>query len=513
MRKSSFSRFAFLAITLITLLSITFGIALAAATTKTLSTNFTLVNMSETNDASVNVTYLKDQLNNGDIWDALDTNEVFDIPKNYGQVQIRQYFDTTMTPGSGSAVVSSSEELNAVAQIFARGQTPTQGAYSGFTSGSGKFYVPLVAKKAGTASGEANSQVIIQNVEEVTTNTLIDVTVDLVNFDGSIAYSKPIDDLEAGVSYYYDLSTEASLPASWMGSAVVSSVGGNVVVVSNFFQGDHAMQTFNAFSLESLTSKWVVPLFFVRLGNGLSTTVTIQNLSGDTIPAEGITLTCTKNPNSPDPAEFTAKLPVAVGDNAQYGFNPVVDTTLFPVSGWYGSCRVDAGSANVAVMVQMRYVNSPYGLIGAGAYEAIPEGGTNTKMIVPLVAKRLSNGFATVVVIQNMDYVNDATVDLIYTPAIECPLAYCDKNGDDVIDDLDKYTIEDVAIVKGGSIQRNHRLASGAEAETVLPDGWSGSLLVISNYPLSGVVQMTNFLTTAGDTFMVHDAFTQGVTQ
>lgn len=507
MRRSFFARFGFVAISMLVLLSMTFGAASAASTTKTLSTNFTLINMSATTEAEVQVQYLKDD---GSAWDAADANEYFTIPANYGQIQVRQYFDTTMTAGRGSAVVSSSQELAAVAQIQARGQVPTQGAYAGYNAGSAKFYVPLAAKKKVTASGTANSQIIIQNVEA---SAAVDVAVNLVNDDGSVEYSKPITDLAAGVSYYYDLADEldANLPAGWLGSAEVVSTGGNVAVVSNFFTGPNAMQTFNAFPEESLGSKWIAPLFFERLANGLSTVVTVQNLSGATIAAGGITLNCTKNPNNPGPDTITASLPADLGNTASYSFNPVTDTTLFPDAGWGGSCRIDSGTADVVAIVQMRYVNAPNKFAGAAAYEAIPEGGTDDTLIIPLVAKRLANGFASVAIIQNLDFVNAATVHMVYTPAVECALSICDINDDGVLDDLDVIVPDDATIPAGGSIQRNHRLASGAEAETLLPDGWQGSLVVTSDYAVAGFVQLTNIASVSGDTFMAHNAFTQTV--
>ena len=479
----------------------------AASTSKTLSTNFTLVNLSQTADAQVNVSYLKED---GSLWDADDANETFSIPKNYGIMQIRQYFDGTMVSGRGSAVISSSEELGAIVQIQARGQVPTQGAYSGYKMGSTKFYIPLVIKNRVTASGLANTQIIVQNVES--TNP-VSGTIDLVNTDGSVEYSKPFSNLSPGVSFYYDIADELedNIPAGWYGSAVVNSVGGNVAVVSNFFTGPDAMQTYNGFPVESLNQSWVAPLFFVRLENGLSTVITVQNLSGNIIPQNGITLTCTKNPNFPGPDTVTVQLPISLGNSASYSFNPVTDYEMFPDSGWGGSCRIDADSASIVAIVQMRHVNAPSGFAGAAAYEAIPEGVTDNVEIIPLIAKRLPNGFATVAVIQNFDFVNPATVDLVYTPskiAAECPIAVCDINDDGVVDDLDKITINDVIIPAGGSIQRNHRILGGPESEPSLPDSWQGSLVAVSDKPISGFAQLTNISVLSGDTFMAHNAFT-----
>jgi hypothetical protein len=57
---------------------------------------------------------------------------------------------------------------------------------------------------------------------------------------------------------------------------------------------------------------------------------------------------------------------------------------------------------------------------------------------------------------------------------------------------------------------RNHRLSSGPNSEVALPDGWVGSLQIVSaSQPINGFVQLTNYINTTGDTFMAHDVFTQ----
>ena len=129
----------------------------AGSTTKTLNTNFTFVNFG-TADANVTVSYL---LDNGSVWDADNANEAFTIPADGGQVQIRQYFDTTLAAGQGSAVISSDQPLGSVVQIQARNQTPSQGAYKGYSGGSLVWYIPLAAHQGSSASRTVNSQIAI----------------------------------------------------------------------------------------------------------------------------------------------------------------------------------------------------------------------------------------------------------------------------------------------------------------------------------------------------------------
>ena len=411
-----------------------------------------------------------------------------------------------MTPGRGSVVVSSTERLGGIVQIHARNQTPSQGAYIGLQQGSSKFYVPIAARRKTTASGLANSQIIIQNAD----STSFNVTVDLI-LESAITYTKTINNLAPGVSFYYDLEEETNLPDNWIGSAVVTAgSSGKLSVVSNLFLGPDGLQTFNAFPVESAGTKWVAPLFFVRLANGLSTTLTVQNISGAPIAAAGVALDCTKDTTIfPDgPVTIAVSNPAEIPNNASYSFNPVTDSVMFPYSPWGGSCRIDSGSANTVVYLQMRFVGVAFA--GVGAYEAIREGTTDRTMVVPLVAKRLSNGFASVVTIQNMNFTGSAIVNLHYVPSsIECPVAICDRNSDGVVNASDAVDIGPFTILAGASLQRNHRLGGGPAAETALPDGWVGSLFVTSSdSPIHGMVQLTNYLVFTGDTLMAHNAFT-----
>jgi hypothetical protein len=449
-------------------------------------------------EALVNVDYL---LEGGADWDADDANESFTIPAN-GQRQIRQYFDTTMVSGKGSAAISSTQPLGAVVQVLARNQTPSSGAYKGYSSGSTKWYIPLAAHQGYSSSGTVNSQIVIQNVGSVN----VDFSVELVSLSGTLTYTKNVTGLAPNAMYEYDLADEANLPSNWFGSAVVSTSSGSLAVVSNIFLGSNALQTINAFSDDLLSANWKVASFFSKLGNGLNSVVTVQNLSGGTVAAGQITLTCVKDPNSPDPASFIISNPAQVLNKAAYNFNSYTGGSGYP-TGWYGSCTVSAPGSVVA-FVQNRYINVG-GNQGAAAYEAIPAGGTDTTMFVPLIAKKLSNGFASVVTIQNQT-ANPGLVTLTYIPSqIECPISVCDRNSDGVLTVSDNIIVPDLDIAANGSIMRNHRISSGANVESLMPSGWVGSLQVTSDVAINGFVQLTNYLYTSGDTFMTHGIFNQ----
>ena len=228
-------------------------VASAASTSKTLSTNFTLVNL--TNGANTaNISYYK---TDGSQW---RTPEVKTFTTLGEQAIYRQYTDAALSAGSGSVVVGGQGALGAVVQIRALNQTPTSGAYSGATSGATSVNIPLVAYQGNSAQGTTNSQIIVQNTSGTATNFAIDlINRDTGNVDKTFTSSST---LAPGASYTFDMADNAvGLPANWFGSAVVraTTAGGEVTAVSNFFLGADTMQTFNGFTTTG--TKWVAPLF------------------------------------------------------------------------------------------------------------------------------------------------------------------------------------------------------------------------------------------------------------
>jgi hypothetical protein len=217
-----------LVLSLVVALSVAIGagpgsIAYGASTTKSLSTNFTLLNFGSAT-ANVAAQYLKDD---GSAWAAVPAGYTsFTLAPNGGQGIFRQYGTSpgSMATGRGSVIVSSDQPLGAVAQIQAIGQTPTSGAYSGINQTSSTYYVPLAMRRLGTVSGLSNSQIMIQNAGGSSVSVQ-------VQFIGTTNYTKPSFSILAGVTYYYDLDDEANLPAGWYGSAIVSASGGGQLAV------------------------------------------------------------------------------------------------------------------------------------------------------------------------------------------------------------------------------------------------------------------------------------------
>ncbi len=450
--------------------------ASATATTKSLSTNFTLVNLGS-KSADVIVDYVKPD---GTPWTGSSyTNTT--IPADGGQWIVRQYFDT-LSPGQGSVVISASEPIGALVQLINRSGVPTSGAYKGFSAGTTKAYVPLVARQGTSATGTANSQIMIQNIG----SAAIDVTVALTQVgDTTPDYTKTITGIAPKATYTYDISDETNLPTNWFGSAEVSvtTSGGQVAVVSNLFFGADSLMTFSGFPQESVDSVWFIPLLYSRLTNSLNTSLAIQNLDSTEIAVGDLNLNCTKDPAYTGPATLSISNATSIPIKGSYTFNTLMDTTNFPTN-WQGSCKVSVTSGKkVVALVMYRFVNTK----DQAAYEAIPGSSTSTTAYVPLIAKRLSNGFCTTVTIQNLS-TNPATVTLTYTPS---------GGGTPIVR-------TGIPIPAESSIVRNFRLSTTESPD--ITDTWQGSLKIVSNQPVHAYIANTYITAPNGDQFMAYTA-------
>ncbi|MFN8470365.1 MAG: hypothetical protein U0X20_32725 [Caldilineaceae bacterium] len=454
----------------------------AQSTTKTLSTNFTMVNLSTSSNA-VNLDYYKPD---GTQW---RTSEVATLAAQGDQLIRRQYDDATLVGSNGSVVMNGQGPLGAVVQILTRSGTNTRAAYSGVASGGALAFAPYIGKELQSASGLVNSQIIVQNTGDSATFVVIEL---ISPANGDVIAAKNIFSLQPGASYTYDLATDSKVPAGFFGSAAVLAFGNGseVAAIVNVFSGPDTLQTYNAFT--SLSQAWSVPLFTSRLANSLSTPLAVQNVSGQNIPVGGINVTCMRDPAvSTGPASFSLSNTEVVPNWTTYFFSPVTNT---PAPGmpdqWFGACRITTTGFDTVAMVQMRVVNSAQ----AGAYEAIKADGTHKKVVVPLYAKRLANGFASAVTIQNLNKDATANVTLQYQGAAGLP-ANCTA------------TVT-ASIAAGGSLQQNHRIASGPQSVPAIGDGCYGTIVVTSaDQSIDGIIQLTDISGLPGDTFQVHNAF------
>lgn len=422
-------------------------------------------------------------------------------PNQICQIKVADF--SRIPSGSlGSAYIDGGEAISVAITQKRTGPPFSDNAITGVSSSKANlsFYVPLAMRSvSGAGDVVSSSRILIQNANAVA----VTVKVDFLKASGSPGnnYTKNDININSYGSYFYDQETESNLTQGWYGSAVVSVIGSNnpIVVVSALKSSSDAFQSLNTFPNENVSIvTWVAPLFTSRLSNGLSTPVTVQNVSGSQIAINGLSLICTPATSGLQP--FTKTNLTPIDPNQAYYFNPVSD---FSIPGnWYGSCRI-AASASIVSFVQMRFTTGP---VNAAAYEAVKIVGTDKVVVFPLIAKRLfPDGLATAATIQNLSSAQ-ANVTLMYYGAhssVVLPNCTNTQNFGPW-----SFTIPG----NYGSLIRNHRLsASGLpEEETGLPNNWCGSLIVISsNQPIDGFVQLTNYYNPTGDAFLAHNVITR----
>ncbi|MEA4812714.1 MAG: hypothetical protein VB108_09110 [Anaerolineaceae bacterium] len=455
------------------------SVALADAATKRLSTNYTIVNLG-TSTANVTASYFEQD---GTAWSGSNFTN-FQLAPGANSV-VRQYFDTGLTSGQGSVVLSSDQPVAAVVQQLARNQAPSEAAYTAIGAPSSIYYVPFVSRHGGSAGGTANSQIVIQN----TSNGIpIDVVVEVTARPPStVKYVKTISQIQPFSSYSYDLELQAELGENFWGSAKVSTstANGTLAVMTNMFSGSDSLIAYNGFPQGNTT--WFIPYLYVRLGNSLTTSIILQNIGDTAIPVNDIQMSCVKDPSSPG-VNFTVPNDSDIPVNGAYGFNTLTDTARFSQEGWYGGCKlISASGKQFVTVIQYRKTANK----GMSAYEAVPGSLTSSQVTIPLIAKRLANGFATSVAIQNLGS-TDAIVKLVYTP---------EGGGQQVVR-------TNIVIPAKGSIQRNFRLADTEGPE--IPDGWVGSLSITSDgssHPLAAFVGNWKFDESVGDTMQAYLGF------
>jgi len=177
--------------------------------------NFTVMNKDQVNDATVIAEYVN--------------------PNGVVDAQVQQVIKPLSSAGFpigssglpdgwvGSALVSADREIAAFAQMRwnggAYGDGKTAGAYNGFGEGANTLYFPALKAIA----GNQYSIVTIQSAEGPSNTETVNFSIAFYNRDGTSAGNLNNQTVNKGAQKSFDLLDDISLPASWNGSAVVTS--------------------------------------------------------------------------------------------------------------------------------------------------------------------------------------------------------------------------------------------------------------------------------------------------
>jgi hypothetical protein len=159
---------------------------------------------------------------------------------------------------TGAAVISSDQSVASLVNVIANGNFNYGASYSGVTAGGKSVTLPLLFK----ASFNFNTFFSVQN----TSSTLANVTINYSNGTSQTAQIQP------GSSTQFDQASNASLPAGFNGSAVVTS--DQDVAVAVVEAGPTTLLSYNGFT--STSTAPVFPLINAN-NSGFITGISLQN--------------------------------------------------------------------------------------------------------------------------------------------------------------------------------------------------------------------------------------------
>ena len=307
---------------------------------------------------------------------------------------------------TGSAVISSDQEVAAITNAIADGNFANGSAYSGVSAGGTNVSLPLMFK-AGPTNGNYDTFVNVQNTGTEAANVTI-------TYDTGATETATV---QAGSAARFDQGTNADLPADYVGSATVTS--DQPVAAAVIQNGDPAILAYNGFT--STSTSPVFPL--VNANNaGFFTGIPIQN-TGDTdtevtvsyVPDTAGTA-CTETQTIPAGGATTFAL------NA-LSFAPQPTTTCTLGETFVGSASVTTNSANQPLVAVVNQLNID--LVKGGSFNAVDPSEASGTVIMPLIQDRLAGGYFTGFSIVN---VGDTAT------SIEC--VYSDTNVTQSIENL-----------------------------------------------------------------------------
>lgn len=241
-------------------------VGVAGAQTK--NTAFQIQNLSAS-VANISIAYYDSAGN-----EVVAAREATTIPAN-SSIMRAQATNTNLPSGfNGSVVVSSDQPVAAIVnEDTVVGALHYQGAYNGGSSGMASAYLPVALK----SYFNYGTEISVQNAGSSS------ITGTVKYFDGAgaevAAARQAFGPLAAGAATRLSQGSNAGLPASFAGSAVVEA-GGPIVTVVNQDNATAKMeQTYNGFGAGATTLYLPVTMYRYY---GFDTAFQIQNIGGST---------------------------------------------------------------------------------------------------------------------------------------------------------------------------------------------------------------------------------------
>lgn len=454
-------------------------------------TRYTLVNLAAISN-TVTIDYYRPD---GNTWAPSETATL----AGYGDKMPGWPAFSSDVTGEGSIAATGQAALAANVYIRDLGVTPAISEYSAVPEGAGRVFVPAVFKRSGlslpadaaaprweTAANSlyipllygrlissfevANSQFVVQNTGATTTT----VTISLYGDQGARVYAAAPRILLPKASFRYDLLADGSAPEGAF-SAVVEAPDGQVAVLSMIRLGPVSLMSYTGAG--EAKRLWYLPMFAARLDDDQSAEIVVQNAGPETLPPGALTIDCRPDAASRVTTGFVWTNPLAIPSLASVAFDGAAAPEA--PAGFWGHCRVQSLTPVYPVLLLRSIAGSE-----GGAYEGLAGDGQNTRLMMPLYAKRLSGGNSTAAAIQNLGAA-PAVVTLRYVADNEMPES-CSG------------TLERT-IPGEGTLVQDHRVTDGPNAVSELEGLCYGKLFVAANQPIAGVSLIANLSTLPSD--------------
>ena len=370
--------------------------------------NFTVMNLHETENATVQAQYISSGEGAGGAAGTVDATIPVTIdPRSSNGFPIN---DSGLPDNwAGSAVVSSDRPVAAFAQMMwqndglatSEARWKTAGAYNGFTEGAGKLFLPSLAQR----TDKQFSRIAIQSADAPSTSETVDFTITFYDRDGNVSDTHD-DSVNKGAQVTYDLSDTGDFdldPAAtnnWLGSAVIEADNpGDLLAASATMHWQNYSAAYSA--VTGGGTEVSLPSFTRRMPGGEGTawyqftSVVVQNLD-DTDDADVMVYWYDRDGTLLHDFEDTIPANSAHGYNTRYVDTSQIPSTeaAFAADVGYdanGSVVIESDGAEIVAVANLQWTNDHPSGAAASAYTSFADG-TGT-VFVPQSFRRMSGSW------------------------------------------------------------------------------------------------------------------------
>lgn len=368
--------------------------AIAGAQSSVTTSGFQVQNLSESQPASITITYYDSAGN-------VAATQPATIPAGGSTTFLNGEGGTVamaVQPGfRGSVVISSNQPIVAITNLVGvAGSTSIGEAYSGFTSGSPTVSLPLIVR----GNFGFNTVISVQNTGSAPTQVTVAYTP--VPGAGNSGVTEQAT-IQPGASATFSQATNSALGTRFVGSATVTAAAGGSIAATVVQEGNSRLSSYSGFNAAAAPSPIAVPLLVANNFGG-TTGLQVQNNGGSQT-----TITVAYTPNTATTAAGTFQ-PCPTPNPVQRTLDPGASTTIIQGAGdanlgfdtQFANCRYVGGATISSNNNQplTAIVNQAFGP-ASSAYEGFQTATATNTVKAPLIAANNAGG-GTGIQVQNV---------------------------------------------------------------------------------------------------------------